>query len=134
LDFLVDTNVLIDLYRGRLSYSCAKTISLLFESGRCYISIISQAELLSHQSLTEAEKQFIDLACSKAILLDITSHYLQDVVFVRGAKKIKLPDAILAGMARNHKLTVLTANVNDFLYIPGVNVAPSSEIDTYHLL
>jgi predicted nucleic acid-binding protein len=128
--YIIDTNVLIDLYKGRLPESCATKLAQWFIDGDCVLSIITQAELLSLSSITDQEKAFINMACSQSIILDFHGGYLEDVIAVRTARKIKMPDAIIAGMALKHQMTVLTANVDDFKNIPNLKVVHSFEIDS----
>lgn len=95
------------------------------------MSLITQAELLSFGGITPEEEQFLQEVCRQAVVLDFHSLYLEDVIALRKERRMRLPDAIIAGMARRHRLAVVTADVDDFKNRTGVLLVPSYELADY---
>jgi predicted nucleic acid-binding protein len=60
--------------------------------------------------------------CNMFQHLYLTEEVEKQTIFIRKAKKIKLPDAIIAATAIVHNLTLVTCNSDDFKNISNLNI------------
>ena len=117
--YLVDTNVFIDLFKGRLSKEAGLWAERLLNTEVYYISSINRIELLGYDS-DEKESEYLELVVNQAIILEISREVEDATIALRRTRKIKLPDAIVAATAKVHRLVILTRNTKDFDGIEGV--------------
>lgn len=114
---LIDSNVIIyaakpehpDLRRFIVEHSPA-------------VSAVSYVEVLGYHRLSADERQFFAMFFDAAVLLPITSEVLEQAVNLRQTKKMTLGDALIAGTALAHDLTLVTKNTKDFDWIDGLRL------------
>ena len=106
--FLLDTNAIVQLLKGNAEL--AKVVS---EADFIATSVIAEMEFLSFSELSENDKMLFRAFKSRIEVYDVPSddpELMQLVVDSRIKFSLKLPDAIIAGTAMRHGLTVLTAD------------------------
>ncbi|MPZ13392.1 MAG: PIN domain-containing protein [Chloroflexi bacterium] len=109
-EILVDTDIFIDHLRG------AATL----EPGnhQLHFSVVTRAELFAGSSATEAVRQ---------LLAPFREHPVDRAVAERAGRirretGIRMPDALIASTALEHKLAVTTRNRRDFDKVRGLRV------------
>ncbi|GEM_PF-90010 len=83
---------------------------------------ISYLEVLGYHQLTLQDQQDFEKFFQVASLIPVSFPILQRAVILRQQAKMSLEDAIIAGTALEHGLTLVTANVKDFQRIPNLKV------------
>ncbi|PKZ68163.1 nucleotide-binding protein [Moraxella osloensis] len=117
---LIDTNIIIYYLNGN------PKISDFFKNqqGQIAISMITVAEILSYP-YDEMERAKIErFLKNRFIWFDVTEMVVFKTGRLRGQKKIKTPDAIIASTALCHNLTLVTRNIKDFDHLPLILVNP----------
>lgn len=109
-DVLVDTDVFVDHLRG--------SVELKASRHRLHYSVITRAELFAGSSATDVVNQLLgplrEIPVDRAIA--------ERAGRVRRETGIRLPDALIAATALQHKLQVATRNARDFRLVRGVRV------------
>ncbi|MEO6870242.1 MAG: type II toxin-antitoxin system VapC family toxin [Ginsengibacter sp.] len=116
--YLIDTNVVSDYFSNSLSNAGMKFLDLAFDAIP-NLSVITQIELLCWETDINTEenlKNFIN----DSVVLDISPKVIVHCVSLRKNKKIKTPDAIIAGTALAYNYTIITSNERDFANIKGL--------------
>jgi predicted nucleic acid-binding protein len=105
--FLLDTNILIGLENGTEA-----ALTLVEKSGvspnNSAVSQISRIELLSFHALTADQEQRLTAMLSAVSIIPLDAAVEREAIALRRKHRLKLPDAIIAGSARAHGLTLLT--------------------------
>ena len=117
---LIDTNIIIYYLNGN------PKISDFFKNqqGQIAISMITVDEILSYP-YDEMERAKIErFLKNRFIWFDVTEMVVFKTGRLRGQKKIKTPDAIIASTALCHNLTLVTRNIKDFDHLPLILVNP----------
>jgi toxin FitB len=117
--YLIDTNVVIDLFEGRLPLKAAIWVDNFVLSGNSTISVINKIELLGFNSTPNTHQNLVKLINSGNVL-SLTDSIVDETIALKKMKKIKLPDAVIAATALVHKLTIISRNKVDFNNIPGL--------------
>lgn len=100
---LLDTNVVLYFLGGRLVNP--------LPSGQYLISVITEIELLSYPSLSlEEERQIINFL-NKITIIGIDNNIKNLTIAFRKQYKLKLPDAIIAAIAKSLNAILFTNNV-----------------------
>ncbi|MEW6378645.1 MAG: type II toxin-antitoxin system VapC family toxin [bacterium] len=86
------------------------------------VSAISYVEVLGYHRLSEQDRQYFELFFAAASVLDISQAVLEHAVKLRQLRKMTLGDALVAGTALAHDLTLVTRNVKDFNWIPALSL------------
>ncbi len=86
------------------------------------VSIVSFIEVLGHQRLRERDRQFLEQFFQAADILPLSNIVAQRAVKLRQQRKLSLGDAIIAGTALTHDLTLVTHNTEDFRWISGLEI------------
>lgn len=81
------------------------------------VSALSYVEVLGYYQLTEQERLYFEDFFRVALVLPISQAVLDQAVALRQIRKMTLGDAIIAGTALVHNLTLVTRNVEDFQWI-----------------
>ncbi len=118
--YLIDTNVVIDLFEGRLPKKAALRVDDLVISGDASVSIINKIELLGFNSQPITYQNLVRLIDASTVI-SLTDTIVDKTIALKKVKKIKLPDAIIAATAMVHKLTIISRNTVDFKNIEGLN-------------
>lgn len=113
--YLLDTNILIYYFNGNMEETIKNNISIIMRES-FQISVISKMEFLGFP-FNEQEKQkaiqFIDYAQIK----NLNEEIVQRVIEIRQENRIKLPDAIIAATAIQHRACLVTRNTKDFTFL-----------------
>ncbi|EJX0027035.1 type II toxin-antitoxin system VapC family toxin [Salmonella enterica] len=112
---LFDTNILIDLFSGRIeAYPPRNAISLI-----TWMEVMVGAKKYHQENRTR-------IALSAFNIIGVTQEIAERSVIVRLEYGMKLPDAIILATAQVHRCELVMRNTKDFADIPGV-------ITPYHL-
>ena len=125
---LIDTNVFIDLFKGRLPEPAEDELTNTLNSEVYYLSVINKIELLGFATDDLLQMQYMSEIVENSIVLPIEEQVVEQVIQLRRSRKIKLPDAIIVATALVHKLTVISRNTKDFAKVKGLQ-----HVDPYKL-
>lgn len=106
--FLLDTNAIVQLLKGN-----AELVKVVSEADFIATSIIAEMEFLSFSDLSEHDAMLYRVFKSRIQVYDVPSDDPELTQLVIGSRiqfSLKLPDAIIAGTAMLHGLTILTAD------------------------
>lgn len=109
-DFLVDTDVFVDHLRG------AK--ELVPKSHRLHYSVVTRAELFAGNTATE----IVRVLLAPFRELGIGREIAERAGRIRRESGIRLPDALIAATAAEHKLSLFTRNRSDFEDVRGLRI------------
>lgn len=111
LNKVLDTNTVLYLLGDKLLHPIPQ--------GHYFISIITEMELLSYASISEAEQSQIQRFLSEATIVGLTKSVKERAIFLRRQYRLKLADAIVAATAVSLEATLVT-NDSMLLKIPEV--------------
>ena len=114
---LFDSNLII--YAARPDYSILRDFIAEHNPS---VSAISYVEVLGYHNLEEKELQYFEGYFSSIEVISISEEILIRAVSLRQQRKMGLGDALIAGTALTHGLTVVTHNVKNFEWIDGLEV------------
>lgn len=114
---LIDSNVII--YAAQPSHEALR--EFIAEHAPA-VSAVSYVEVLGYHHLTEQERQEFEAFFAAAPLLPLTPDVLEQAVKLRQLRKMTLGDALIAGTALAHGLTLVTCNTDDFRWIAGLSL------------
>jgi len=86
------------------------------------VSIISYIEVLGYHRLREPDQRFLEQFFQATEVLPLSNTVAQRAVKLRQQRKMSLGDAIIAGTALTHDLTLVTHNTEDFQWIGGLEI------------
>jgi predicted nucleic acid-binding protein len=98
--YVLDTNIVLYLLGGRL----LKPLPI----GEFYLSVITEMELLSYHSLTEAERTRIQALLSQVTIINLDETVKNEAIALRQRYRLKLPDAIVCATALSTNSTLLS--------------------------
>lgn len=104
--YLLDTNAIIALLRGDSSL-----IKLLQDTHWLGISIISQIEFLAFSDLTEADIELFYRFLQRVEVINLSDKnesLIEQIIIIRQQYRLKLPDAIIAAMAKQNSAKLIT--------------------------
>lgn len=113
---LLDSNIVIYLFKpatrerivGRLHGQVLATCNVV------------RAEVLGYPGLTEADERELRGLLDTLPNLPFDEAVTEAVIEIRKARRIGLPDAIIAGTAMAHDAVLWTHNTGDFQGVPGL--------------
>jgi len=105
--YLLDTNVIIGLF-NRTQDALQMLAARNLRSNECGYSAITRMELLGYPGITGEEETAIRRLLSRLSYLPLTRDIEDTAIPVRRARRVKLPDAIIAATAKVHGLELLT--------------------------
>ena len=111
---LVDTDVLVDHLRGHRRF--------VGGGDALHVSAITRAELFSGRA-TEARR--IRRLLDAMIDIQVDASVAERAGRIRRATSVRLPDALIAASAIEHRLVLVTRNVRDFVGIKGLRIRPA---------
>lgn len=114
---LLDSNIII--YAAQPGYS---DLRRFIRDHAPAVSAVSYVEVLGYHRLTEEERKHFEMFFAAATVLPISDAVLNHAVRLRQARKMTLADALQAGTALAHGLTLVTRNTKDFEWIDGLSL------------
>ena len=87
-----------------------------------HISAVSYVEVLGYHRLTETERLYFEEFFATAPFLPLSQVVLENAIKLRQIRRMSLGDALVAGTALAHGLTLVTRNVDDFKWIAGLSL------------
>ncbi len=114
---LLDSNVII--YAAKPEH---EGLRRLIAEHAPAVSAVSYVEVLGYHQLTGQEKRYFKEFFAAAPVLGIDSTVLEQAVRLRQLRKMTLGDALVAGTALAHSLTLVTRNTGDFRWITDLSV------------
>ncbi|NOZ05665.1 MAG: type II toxin-antitoxin system VapC family toxin [Chloroflexi bacterium] len=114
---LIDSNIVI--YAAKLEH---KVLRQFIAEHTPAVSAISYVEVLGYHHLTEQERRYFEMFFSAAPILALSLPVLMQAIKLRQTRKMTLGDALIAGTALVHNLTLVTRNAKDFNWIPNMLV------------
>lgn len=116
--YFLDTNVIVQLLSGNPSI-----MELLSDAEYIATSIICEIEFFSFTNLTEDDRILFGKFARKIEIIDLRSadtDTKEQIYRLRSAKKLKLPDAVIAATASVNECILLTAD-KKLLSAPDLN-------------
>lgn len=107
--YLLDTNAIISLLQGN-----QRLVALLDEASWVGISVISKLEFLGFPRLSAADASLFAAFEAQVETLGLSADdqpLLRNVLSLRTAAKLRLPDAIIAATAITANATLITADM-----------------------
>jgi hypothetical protein len=112
---LVDSNILI--YAAQSAYPQVRK----FIADRApSVSAVSYVEVLGYHKLEDEDRRYFEGFFRLARVWPLSPSVLDQAVFLRQQRKMSLGDALIAGTALVHGLTLVTRNVDDYRWISGL--------------
>ena len=106
---LVDSNILI--YAAQPAYAHLRQF---IAAQAPAVSAVSYVEVLGYHQLDDEERQYLEAFFRLARVLPLSQAVLDQAVGLRQQRKMSLGDALVAGTALVHGLTLVTRNVEVF--------------------
>ncbi len=110
IKYLLDTNFILGLLKATPEVLEMVSQRTLLAS-ECAYSAVTRMELLGYPGITAAEERLIGDRLSKFTYRAITTEIEDLAIALRRARKVKLPDAIIAATAIHHRLELLTFDI-----------------------
>jgi hypothetical protein len=114
---LVDSNILI--YAAQPGYA---QLQQFIADHAPAVSAVSYVEVLGYRQLDDEERQYLEEFLRLAQVLPLSQTVLEQAVTLRQQRKMSLGDALVAGTALVHGLTLVTRNMEDFHWIQGLSL------------
>jgi predicted nucleic acid-binding protein len=86
------------------------------------VSAISFVEVLGFHRLTPDDKRVFQRFFASAQIFHVTPPILDTAVTLRQQRRVSLGDSLIAATAIIHNKTLLTRNLDDFRWIPGLRL------------
>ncbi|MBF0428693.1 MAG: type II toxin-antitoxin system VapC family toxin [Magnetococcales bacterium] len=115
---LIDTNLII--YSVHPDYPQLRRW-LIGQKSRA-ISVISRVEALGYHRLSDVGRRSIEAVLDHMDILYPTVKTFENAIHLRQKRNISLGDALIAATALEHRQALVTANVEDFLWITDLTV------------
>jgi predicted nucleic acid-binding protein len=124
-EYLLDTNVVIEFFGGRLSPQAHTFIGTAYTS----LSVITHIELFSKNEIPQEEKDLLTTYITAAnIYNQINTAIVTCAIKIRKEYKIKVPDAIIAATAMSNDMYLISSNKKDFAKINGLKFIDPNDI------
>ena len=114
---ILDSNIII--YAARPEYAFLREFIIKNSPS---VSDVSYVEVLGYHRLTESDKEQFELFFTATTMLPLSTAVLKQAAKIRQLRKITLGDALIAGTALVHNLTLVTRNEKDFRWITGLSI------------
>lgn len=114
---LLDSNIII--YSSKREYAELRG----FMAKNVYsVSAVSRIEVLGYHLLATEQHQYLIEFFQAADILRISDAVVTEAIKLRQTKRMGLGDAIVAGTALAHRLTLVTRNIGDFSWIQNLDL------------
>lgn len=114
---LIDSNVII--YAAQPEHSDLRRFIAAHAPA---VPAISYVEVLGFHRLTEQDRIHFQAFFSAATILPMTQAVLDEAVRLRQVRRMSVGDALVAATCLVNGLTLVTRNVDDFAWIPGLTI------------
>ncbi len=114
---LLDSNIII--YSAKREYAELRRFMV---KNAYSVSAVSRIEVLGYHLLTDNQRQYLNEFFQAANILRISDSVVTEAVKLRQTKRMGLGDAIVAGTALAHRLTLVTRNIGDFSWIQNLDL------------
>ena len=95
------------------------------------VSAISRVEVLGYHLLTQQDRSEFEEFFAAATVLPVSDLVISKAIELRPQRKLKLGDALIAGTALAHGLTLVTRDLQDFEWIDGLGLLdPLRELES----
>jgi toxin FitB len=121
---LVDSNILI--YAAQPAHAHLRRF---IADHAPAVSAVSYVEVLGYHQLNDQEQQYLEEFFRLARLLPLSQAVLDQAVALRQQRRMSLGDALVAGTALVHGLTLVTRNVDDFQWIQGLSLLNPFDVE-----
>jgi len=86
------------------------------------VSAVSYLEVLGYHRLSDDVRHIFERFFASSEILQIIPPILDGAVALRQQKRMSLGDALIAATALQHGRTLLTHNMDDFRWVPGLQL------------
>lgn len=117
-----DTNTAIYYLQQQFPPGAEKFMDDLLKDEQPVISAITEIELLCWKTATDKDLDVLRNFISDSLVIELEQPIKLKTADIRKARKIKLPDAIIAATALVYDLTLLSRNTTDFSSINGLKI------------
>jgi len=114
---LVDSNIL--MYAAQPAHAHLRQFIAVHAPA---VSAVSYVEVLGYPQLDDEARQYLEAFFRLARVLPLSQAVLDQAVALRQQRKMSLGDALVAGTALAHGLTLVTRNIEDFQWIQGLSL------------
>ena len=121
---LLDSNIII--YSAQPEHAQLRVLIAEYVPA---VSALSYLEVLGYHLLTQQQRQYFEEFFQVAQVLPISQDVLDQAVILRQQRRMTLGDAIIAGTALVHGLTLITRNTDDFRWIAQLELLNPFETD-----
>ncbi len=121
---LLDSNIII--YSAQPEHAQLRVLIAEYVPA---VSALSYLEVLGYHLLTQQQRQYFEEFFQVAQVLPISQDVLDQAVILRQQRRMTLGDAIIAGTALVHGLTLITRNTDDFRWIAELELLNPFETD-----
>lgn len=127
--YLLDTNAVIYYLGGVLTKKTEIQFDEIINHG-VRISVISKIKLMACSRPSASEQSQINNFLRESVNINLTEEVVEKTIFIRRAyKKVKMPDAIIAGTCLADQLTLIPRNIKDFTVIDGLDIYNPFDIE-----
>jgi len=120
--YLIDTNVLIYFFDGKLTEKQTDIVIKIFEKS-FIISVISKIEFLGFKEYLENEKYLEAKSfLSNAAVIPLSDSLIDPIIQLKQRLNLKLGDAIIGATALKNNLTIVTRNQKVFHKIENLKI------------
>lgn len=102
--YLIDTNIAIYLLGGD------QKVAEILDQSQVFVSFISELELLSFEQEDNSDTAILREFLNDVMIIDINKKIKDYTIEIRKERKLKLPDAIIAGTAKFLNIPLMTAD------------------------
>ena len=114
---LLDSNIII--YSSKREYA---ELRRFMDRNVYSVSAVSRIKVLGYHLLDTERHQYLIEFFQAADILRISDAVVTEAVKLRQTKRMGLGDAIVAGTALAHRLTLVTRNIGDFSWIQNLDL------------